>query len=1012
MNISVYLFILLQISLWCTSQQKSCLQSLKSKTAVERCPYSKDEWDRAAQKKNCENLASRQTCTPPDNFKYHCVINSYRNETVEVCAPAKIILGHCTEFNDKGGIIQMQRRSPCNNSGFPKCEIFYKSSDAYKFQDCYMLVQKTHRNTSTSVKTETSTTDVDNKADVSAIPEETESGDLSTVTIVIISIPLLALIVGVFLLIYKKRERERLEDLEEQIPLFNFKEKFDLKKQRRKNIDKSKAYLIQNETIDQYFVETQAYGKGREVFYKYGIVIWTGPPGCGKTQTAIHLILKQIGTCEFRRISSPHELSYVENDKETLILLDNIFFQQDMDLVKIWWNKLGSLHKRCFESSGNESAFSRVRLVITARENVIERACTFMGNTTPILNDNHRINANILTGMEKDKIFFNQQSFAKVNNFQNPDVSEDFLKKIKESEGPIGFPLCAHLYLFSDEYKNSGVKFFSQPIEYLKLQIEEEIKKDKTNRTKSLFIVLFFREWQTKMANPQRIQINDANECRQLLENVGAGMVRNMAPLNFGELENEAQRLVGGFLKEENDGMYTFIHDSVYEAVGAFLCETYVTETAMFFPIDIIQTQKYANTTEKQQDVLVTRLISEAIDNQNISKVFACRLFQQPWPGFTRLFLSKVEQFNRKKLRKFFTVVNSSSPVKLPCLFWTSFYNLTKLTEKFYLIISKSDINPDYQLYLSLYGERCAGNESLLNSIDSTLHGNLEELKRRVLCFGQKEDKPILHLVISSERSDEFAASIVEKLLHDEIPVDIRNKRNLTPLMSAVNQRQQRTKVITKLIEHSSKLTCKDWNDSNVFHHCLGSSNDDETCAGYLNILLTMNDAKSCLLQCNFTGDIPLSIAAMETKNSRICSILSLLKHGSKSMITTINDDGRSPLQLCIRSLKGRSAYIELECCVRVILLLLYGGSPDNKSDKNDIAIEECEFDPVKDILSNPKDGKVMTNALDSILKKLKESNAISETMLTFSEEISLDIQNRIIEATKILKSGRIDGEI
>ena len=129
-------------------------------------------------------------------------------------------------------------------------------------------------------------------------------------------------------------------------------------------------------------------------------------------------------------------------------------------------------------------------------------------------------------------------------------------------------------------------------------------------------------------------------------------------------------------------------------------------------------------------------------------------------------------------------------------------------------------------------------------------------------------------------------------------------------------------------------------------------------------------------------------------------------------MITTINDDGCSPLQLCIRSLKGRSAYIELECCVRVILLLLYGGSPDNKSDKNYIAIEECEFDPVKDILSNPKNGKVMTKALDSILKKFKESNAISEPMLTFSEEISLEIQSRIIEATKILKSRRIDEEI
>ena len=768
-----------------------------------------------------------------------------------------------------------------------------------------------------------------------------------------------------------------------------------------------------NKTIDQYFVETQAYGRGEEVFHKYGIVIWTGPPGCGKTQAAVHLILKQMNndytTCDFRQLSSPHELPYVEKE-ETLILLDNIFFQQNMDSVKIWWNKLGSLHKRCFESNGNESAFRRVRIVITARENVIERACIFMGNTTPILNDNYRVNANVLTGMEKENIFFNQQSFAKARrNFQNPDINEAFLKKIKESEGPIGFPLCAHLYLFSDKYKNSGVKFFSQPIEYLKLQIEEEIKKDKANRTKSLFIVLFFCEWQTKMGNPQRIQLNDDNECRQLLENVGAGMVRNMAPLNFEELENEAQRLVGGFLKEENDGMYTFIHDSVYEAVGAFLCETYVTETAMFFPIDIIQTQKYANTTETQQDVLVTRLMSEAIDIQNISKVFACRLFQQPWPGFSRLFLSKVEQFKRKKLRKFFTVLNNSSPVKLPCLFWTSFYKLTKLTEEFYLIISKNDVNPDYQLYVSLYGERCAGNESLLNSIDTTLHGNLEELKRRVLCFGQKEDMPILHLVISSERSDEFAASIIEKLLRDEIPVDIRNKRNLTPLMSAVNQRKQRTKVISKLIEHSPKLTCKDWNDSNVFHHCLESSNDDETCAGYLNILLTLNDAKSCLLQDNFNGNVPLSFAAKETKHSRICSILSLLKHGSKSMITIINDNGYSPLQLCIRSLKGRSEYVELECCVRVVLLLLCGGSPDNKSDKNDNAIEECKFGTVKDILSNPKDERVMTNALDSILMKIKETDTVFDTILTFPIEISLNIISRIIEAIQILKNRRID---
>ena len=76
------------------TQQSPCLESVKSKKAVERCPRSKYEWDKAAQKKNCEIIAIRQNCTKPENFKYHCVINSYRNETVEVCAAAKLTPGN------------------------------------------------------------------------------------------------------------------------------------------------------------------------------------------------------------------------------------------------------------------------------------------------------------------------------------------------------------------------------------------------------------------------------------------------------------------------------------------------------------------------------------------------------------------------------------------------------------------------------------------------------------------------------------------------------------------------------------------------------------------------------------------------------------------------------------------------------------------------------------------------------------------------------------------------------
>lgn len=62
---------------------------------VEACPTSKTAWDSAARKKNCGELAAIQNCTTDkDAFVYHCLINGYRNETLEVCAPKRLIIGY------------------------------------------------------------------------------------------------------------------------------------------------------------------------------------------------------------------------------------------------------------------------------------------------------------------------------------------------------------------------------------------------------------------------------------------------------------------------------------------------------------------------------------------------------------------------------------------------------------------------------------------------------------------------------------------------------------------------------------------------------------------------------------------------------------------------------------------------------------------------------------------------------------------------------------------------------
>lgn len=74
------------------NKTQNCTEVLNLK-AVRICPTSSDEYDRAANKTQCSKQASQLNCSTPDKYKYHCVINSFKNETVEACAPEKNISG-------------------------------------------------------------------------------------------------------------------------------------------------------------------------------------------------------------------------------------------------------------------------------------------------------------------------------------------------------------------------------------------------------------------------------------------------------------------------------------------------------------------------------------------------------------------------------------------------------------------------------------------------------------------------------------------------------------------------------------------------------------------------------------------------------------------------------------------------------------------------------------------------------------------------------------------------------
>lgn len=73
-----------------TKANYSCPILKSTEEVVQNCPESEVKWKEAAARKNCAAYASQ--CSKPERLVYHCVINPFVNQTLEVCAYAQNIL--------------------------------------------------------------------------------------------------------------------------------------------------------------------------------------------------------------------------------------------------------------------------------------------------------------------------------------------------------------------------------------------------------------------------------------------------------------------------------------------------------------------------------------------------------------------------------------------------------------------------------------------------------------------------------------------------------------------------------------------------------------------------------------------------------------------------------------------------------------------------------------------------------------------------------------------------------
>lgn len=772
-------------------------------------------------------------------------------------------------------------------------------------------------------------------------------------------------------------------------------------------VEESNRYLRYYKKIDKYFVETQTYVEAKITFFKYGIVIFTGQPGCGKTIAAIHLIRTLIHNTNrtFRKLQHWEELRHIDMNEKSLIFIDNIFFNPKTDKgIESWCKMLKMVNDRYHAVDSHCAESYRLCIIMTVRSKVIARPSNYTDKDMHILNTKFCVDTSRLTELEKNKILEGQIAFASKENssvIPIPFLDASFRKNIILQEGPIGFPLCAHLYFCCEEFRRSGVTFFSRPIEYLKHLIKDEVEHDKSNKTKSLLLILFFRKWYSNKEGFYTLSIKSESLCKQFLNKISPDFIANFEPLEFRELEFAAQRLLNILVKEVGENKYEFVHDSVYEAVGAYFCETYVNETAMYFPLDIIQHQAYEKLTSEQTVTLVTRLMYEALDKR-LSEVFSCKIFQSPL--FSKQFYLQLMKKDMKTIDHFISLVNESSNVKLPCMFWTCLNNLTCLTELFYEIVSEKNISPCYNFYVSLFGICCYRYSAVMLMTDDMLLGNFGDIRERVLMFTDDEDNSVINILISSTFSDSFVAIAIEQLLNDGMSIEKGNKHGASPLMIAVQQKLPRIKVIKTLVERSSTFDLWDTTGSTVFHHCLGSAHDDKRCAEILEIIIGSCNDIDLLSRVNLEGDNALDIAVKYLKHSRIQSILLLLE-GCRDIVNSLNDDGLTPLHLAVRSFNNCSPCVELECCVRVVILILSGAYTDFKLDGGVKAIDECQYNSIRNILLHPEDQQIMKNELDCILDKLKYYEQTSTRSLSCLSKIDEGLQRRIAHAISYLQN-------
>ncbi|XP_062570777.1 uncharacterized protein LOC134232814 [Saccostrea cucullata] len=872
-------FLLLSISLHnVLCVDRSCQWSKRTIEDVTKCPLTVEEVEKAANIKNCKALAQKQNCTDPSNFKYHCVINEEEDSLVEVCAPAYYIHGFCTEFNVKGLLIQPHFSIKCNN--ITPCSERYLSTLAYQFPKCYDVVKK---RTFSPLINETTTISFDSSDSAKG------DGVIKWYIYFLIVFVITACFVFVPVFVvcmcgYRRKQEQQRNDLNEEGVVSQELLRKEAKKERRseskmesdsisresitdelvvvapgrllidmyheseeereqyavENEDHTKSYLNAFQHFEKYFVKTKVFTVCKNKLQTEGVAVLVGPPGYGKTNIGIGIMKDDVyKDWKKRKIKSWAEFRFINSEENSLIYIDNIFdgFMYHHELEK-WWNILNKTFYDNISHNPNdeqdESEFfankgGKIHLFITAKESVLTKAREYNKiKRTPVFKRNCIINVTDygFTATEKDEILDKQFEFAeKILDIPRPLVDQEFRNKMKELVGPIGFPLCAHLYACEKDHRNTGIDFFLFPINYLRKQIKYEIEGDQTHGVKTLLLLLFLSEC-LSLSNicVEKLNISDSDKCKRFLEkNFSEEMLESFESLNFEDLATVANKLTVTLIGSETECMYQLKHQIIFDAVGFYFCTECFNVAIKYFPIGAFQKHEYINPSEEFCDIFSSRIIDE-VHSGNVSEALSCVALKQYH------FAQRVCDILKSKndVESFLLETDSVTVYPLPSVFWISKYEHIILSKLLYELVQEKGLLVDHTFYLARFGDCCANDENFLRNTAKTVFNSTTEIMNCVFQYKNHKGMTVLHIVLTSERPDYDAYLIIKKLLEDCKSKTLCDSDKQCAVYFAANEvRYSRILCILALFDSKIDIKKSFPNDTSPIHIVLKLMNDN-----------------------------------------------------------------------------------------------------------------------------------------------------------------------------------------